>query len=40
MEFVVMGLNHKVDSSGWATSINAIGKPKSDNRPYVITVGP
>ena len=24
-----MGLNHKVDSSGWTTSISAIGKPKS-----------
>lgn len=30
MEFVVMGLNHKVDSSGWSTSINAIAKPKSE----------
>ena len=29
MEFVLMGLNHKVDSSGWTTSISAIGKPKS-----------
>lgn len=29
MEFVVMGLSHKVDSSGWSTSINAIAKPKS-----------
>lgn len=30
MEFVVMGINHKVDSSGWSTSINAIAKPKSE----------
>ena len=30
LEFVVMGLNHKVDSSGWTTSINAISKPKDD----------
>jgi hypothetical protein len=33
MEFVVMGLGHKVDSSGWTTTISAIGKPKSDSRP-------
>jgi len=25
-----MGINHKVDSSGWSTSINAIAKPKSE----------
>ena len=39
LEFVVMGLNHKVDSSGWATSINAISKPKDDGilpSPYKI----
>ena len=30
MEFVLMGLSHKVDSSGWTTSINAIAKPKSE----------
>ena len=30
MEFVVMGINHKVDSSGWSTSITAIAKPKSE----------
>ena len=29
MEFVLMGLSHKIDSSGWTTSINAIAKPKS-----------
>ena len=29
MEFVVMGINHKLDQSGWVTSINAIAKPKS-----------
>ena len=32
LEFVVMGLNHKVDSSGWVTSINAISKPKDNGR--------
>ena len=32
LEFVVMGLNHKIDSSGWVTSINAISKPKDDGR--------
>ena len=30
MEFVLMGLSHKIDSSGWTTSINAIAKPKSE----------
>ena len=30
MEFVVMGINHKGDSSGWSTSITAIAKPKSE----------
>ena len=32
LEFVVMGLNHKVDSSGWVTSINAISKPKDSGK--------
>ena len=42
LEFVVMGLNHKVDSSGWTTSINAISKPKDDGRNpvYSSTYGP
>jgi hypothetical protein len=30
MEFVVMGLGHKIDSSGWTTSISAIAKPQSE----------
>ena len=41
MEFIVTGLGHKVDSSGWTTTISAIGKPKSDSRPLrSSTVGP
>ena len=42
MEFVVTGLGHKVDSSGWTTTISAIGKPKSipdtSFKPYVSLV--
>ncbi len=33
MEFVVMGVGHKIDGSGWTTSINAIGKPQDDGKP-------
>ena len=41
MEFIVTGLGHKVDSSGWTTTISAIGKPKSDSRPLrSSTLGP
>ena len=31
-----MGINHKVDSSGWTTTISAIGKPKSIPSSYKI----
>ena len=43
MEFVVMGVGHKIDGSGWTTSINAIGKPQDDGKslpPKASTQGP
>jgi hypothetical protein len=40
MEFVVMGIGHKIDGSGWTTSINAIGKPQDDGKPLPPTTKP
>jgi len=43
MEFVVLGIGHKIDGSGWTTSINAIGKPQDDGKslpPITSTQGP